>query len=309
MNRQEQLEMMKQEYEQIEVPEQALQAVQKGIYQAKQEKLNKERTVNMVHRNNTRKRGWKPALAFAAAALMGLLIVPNVNSQIAMAVSDVPVLNRVVELVTLNRFEQNVTNELYNACVETPELMVQGDAVIQSSAGEINAEVKAYAERMIKKFQQEMTRQGGVYGLDITYYVVTDTDSWFTLLVSTTETTAGGAETLHYYNLNKKSGQYVQLADLFLPETDYITAISEDIKLQMTEQMKADENVVYNLNCEVSEDNFEHIAADQNFYINQDGKLVIVFDEYEVAPGFMGCPEFIIDEKIAVIASENCKQP
>ena len=36
MNRQEQLEMMKQEYEQIEVPEQALQAVQKGIYQAKQ---------------------------------------------------------------------------------------------------------------------------------------------------------------------------------------------------------------------------------------------------------------------------------
>ena len=101
----------------------------------------------------------------------------------------------------------------------------------------------------------------------------------------------------------------MQLADLFLPETDYITAISEDIKLQMTEQMKADENVVYNLNCEVSEDNFEHIATDQNFYINQDGKLVIVFDEYEVAPGFMGCPEFIIDEKIAVIASENCKQP
>ncbi|MBQ5857886.1 MAG: DUF3298 domain-containing protein, partial [Peptococcaceae bacterium] len=40
----------------------------------------------------------------------------------------------------------------------------------------------------------------------------------------------------------------------------------------------------------------------------QDGKLVIVFDEYEVAPGFMGCPEFIIDEKIAVILSENCKQ-
>ena len=309
MNRQEQLEMMKQEYEQLEVPEQALQAIQKGIYQAKEEKLNEEATVNMVRRNKTKKRGWKPAAALAAAALMGLLIVPNVNSQIAMAVSDVPVLNRVVELVTLNRFEQNATNGMYDARVETPELMVQGDAVIQSSAGEINAEVKAYAERMIKKFQQEMTRQGGVYGLDITYYVVTDTDSWFTLLVSTTETTAGGVETLHYYNLDKKSGQYVQLADLFLPETDYITEISEDIKLQMAEQMKANENVVYNLNCEVPEDNFEHIAADQNFYINQDGKLVIVFDEYEVAPGFMGCPEFIIDEKIAVIASENCKQP
>jgi hypothetical protein len=309
MNRQEEFEMLKQDYHQTEVPDAALEAVKKGIRQAKEDNQKENNIVMTKNRRKEKKRGWKPVSALAAAALMGLLIVPNVNSQIAMAVSDVPVLNRVVELVTLNRFEQNATNGMYDARVETPELMVQGDAVIQSSAGEINAEVKAYAERMIKKFQQEMAQQGGVYGLDITYYVVTDTDSWFTLLVSTTETTAGGVETLHYYNLDKKSGQYVQLADLFLPETDYITAISEDIKLQMAEQMKANENVVYNLNCEVPEDNFEHIAADQNFYINQDGKLVIVFDEYEVAPGFMGCPEFIIDEKIAVIASENCKQP
>ncbi len=34
--------------------------------------------------------------------------------------------------------------------------------------------------------------------------------------------------------------------------------------------------------------------ADQNFYITQQGKLVIVFDEYEVAPGFMGIVEFEI---------------
>jgi hypothetical protein len=31
-----------------------------------------------------------------------------------------------------------------------------------------------------------------------------------------------------------------------------------------------------------------------NFYINEDGKLVISFNEYDVAPGFMGVVEFVI---------------
>ena len=35
-------------------------------------------------------------------------------------------------------------------------------------------------------------------------------------------------------------------------------------------------------------------APDQNFYINDENQLVIVFDEYEVAPGSMGTPEFVI---------------
>ena len=313
MNRQEQFEQLKKEYEQTEVPDVALEAIQKGIRQAKEEKQNEQNIVKLADGNNkrkdsTKKRGWKPAAALAAAALMGLLIVPNTSPQIAMAVADVPVLNKLIELVTIDRFQESSSEGMYAANVATPELDANGDALLQSSVGEINAEVRGYADKMIAQFEAEMAQSGGVYGLDITCNVVTDTDDWFTLQIITTETMAGGAETLHYYNLNKKSGQYVQLADLFSAETDYITAISEDIKLQMAEQMKANENVVYNLNCEVSEDNFEHIAADQNFYINQDGKLVIVFDEYEVAPGFMGCPEFIIDEKIAVIASENCKQ-
>ena len=311
MNRQEQLDMLKKEYNEMEVPEEALEALQRGIQKAKQEK-QAGLSARMQQKDNFRKTGWQwksAARVVAAASVLALLIVPNVNPKIAEAVADVPVLNKVIDLVTIHHYQEEAADEKYAASVKTPELTAKGDAQLQSSVGEINAEVVAYADRMIEQFQQEMEQQGGVYGLDITYDVVTDTDSWFTLLVSTTETTAGGAETLHYYNLNKKSGQYVQLADLFSAETDYITAISEDIKLQMTEQMKADENVVYNLNCEVSEDNFEHIAADQNFYINQNGQLVIVFDEYEVAPGFMGCPEFIIDEKIAAIASENCKQP
>ena len=40
------------------------------------------------------------------------------------------------------------------------------------------------------------------------------------------------------------------------------------------------------------------IDADQNFYFNEQGELVLAFDEYEVAPGYMGNVEFVIPEKI-----------
>ena len=36
----------------------------------------------------------------------------------------------------------------------------------------------------------------------------------------------------------------------------------------------------------------------QDFYINSNGKVVIVFEKYKIAPGYMGTQEFEIDKKI-----------
>lgn len=300
MNRQEQLDMLKKEYNEMEVPEEALEALQRGIQKAKQEK-QAGLSARMRQKDNFRKAGWQWKSAVrvvAAASVLALLIVPNVNPKIAEAVADVPVLNKVIDLVTIHHYQEEAADEKYAASVKTPELTAKGDAQLQSSVGEINAEVVAYADRMIEQFQQEMEQQGGVYGLDITYNVVTDSEEWFALQINTVETVAGGAETVHYYNLDKLSGRYVLLADLFREDADYVTAISENIKEQMTHRMEVDENVVYDINCELPEDNFQQIAENQTFYRNQDGQLVIVFNEYEVAPGFMGCPEFVIGDAV-----------
>jgi len=43
---------------------------------------------------------------------------------------------------------------------------------------------------------------------------------------------------------------------------------------------------------------FKGIDENQNFYINEDGKLVIAFNSYEAAPGYMGAVEFIIPTKV-----------
>ena len=40
------------------------------------------------------------------------------------------------------------------------------------------------------------------------------------------------------------------------------------------------------------------VGPDQNFYFNEDGNIVLVFDEYAVAPGSMGMPEFTIPASV-----------
>ena len=284
MNRQEQMDMLKQEYQQIEVPEEALTRLQAGIRKAKQEQSAKKPV-----------RGRHLAQWAAAAAVLTLVAVPNISPQAAMAMSDIPVLKQVVEIVTFHKYEQADDSGNYLAHVETPQLEAQGDAKLQSSVGEINGQMQTYANQMIAQFEQEMEQQGGVYGLDIGYTIVTDTDQWFTLEVSTVETMASGAKSLKYYNLNKETGAYMQLADLFPQDVDYVAAISAQIKEQMLQRMAEDEDQVYFINSDMPETDFKQIAADQSFYINQQGQLVIAFDEYEVAPGSMGAPQFIVD--------------
>ena len=46
------------------------------------------------------------------------------------------------------------------------------------------------------------------------------------------------------------------------------------------------------------DDAFTGISDDANFYIDGFDRLVIVFDEYEVAPGFMGSPKFYINQSV-----------
>ena len=48
----------------------------------------------------------------------------------------------------------------------------------------------------------------------------------------------------------------------------------------------------------MTEFNFQSITEQTNFYFNESGELVIAFDEYEVAPGYMGAPEFVIPQEV-----------
>ena len=90
----------------------------------------------------------------------------------------------------------------------------------------------------------------------------------------------------------------INLSGIFKEGVNYIDPISDSIKEQMQERMDADENLYYWLHDEIEDMNFKSITEDATFYINDAGKLVIVFDKYEVAPGYMGICEFEIPTEV-----------
>ena len=74
---------------------------------------------------------------------------------------------------------------------------------------------------------------------------------------------------------------------------------------KMKENEKADSDKVYFYQgtsrdtTGLSEDDlFSKIKPEQNFYFDEKGQLIITFNEYEVAPGYMGVVEFTIPDDV-----------
>ena len=221
--------------------------------------------------------------AWAAAALALFIAVPNVSPTAAAAMADVPVLGAIVRVVTFRNYVYD--DGWHSADVSVPELG-GGDA-----AQAVNEQVRAYTDRLIARFEEtceEELGKEGYHGLDVTSTVVTDTDEWFTLRVDAVEIQASGYEFSRFYHIDKVGDRVVTLKDLFREDADYVTALSDEVRRQMEEQMAE--------NAEVSHfpEEFTAIDPEQNFYWAADGSLVLAFDEYTIAPGSMGMPEFTI---------------
>jgi len=167
----------------------------------------------------------------------------------------------------------------------------------QQTAEEINFDIQKATDELIEEFKKSMEEyEEGYQDLYIDSNVLTDSDEWFSLELILYQGAGSGYERRRHYTINKKTGERATLEEFY--GEDYITAISEEVKTQMRKRMAEDENVIYWLDYDdVPEWNFRSIAENQDFYMNADGHVVICFDEYEVAPGYMGCVEFVLENR------------
>ena len=316
MNEQEQLKQLKEEYENMTIPEAGRERLQAGIDRARMEKKRAE---------HARRRSAWTAVAAAAVVMIAL---PNTNMQIAHAMENIPLLGGFFRLVTVRQYNYN--DENHDAEVELAQINYGEDAGEGASVGEVaaapegtaagsvegvgqeaavanlsedgveavNQDMEATVEELIRQFEDTLSEEG-YHGLHVTQEVVTDNALYYTVKLSALETEASGYEHNQFYTIAKQTGNVVTLEDLFAEGSDYISAISENIKTQMKEQMAADEGVIYFLdNDDMPEFNFQGITEQTNFYFNEKDELVIAFDEYEVAPGSMGAPEFVIPQEV-----------
>lgn len=280
----------KEEYEDIMVPDQMKDLMEESIQRAKQNK-KKVRKIRI----------WK-SCAGVAAVLAIVLVLPNTSQPVAAAMQQIPVLGDFFKIVTIRDYQ--VDEERYMADVKVPEVVPDETAFegtdsetaaqAKETAEEINFDIQAVTDELIEEFKQTMEEyEEGYQDLYIDSRVLADTDRWFSLDLILYQGAGSGYERHRHYTIDKTTGKRALLSDFY--GEDYIGIISEEIKAQMRQQMAEDENVIYWVDEEeIPEWNFEAIKEEQDFYVNENGQVVVCFDEYEVAPGYMGCVEFIL---------------
>lgn len=229
----------------------------------------------------------------AAAVIAIVLILPNTSRTAAAAMQQIPVLGELFKVVTVREYQ--VDEDRYIADVKVPEVVSEeNEGHARESADAINFDIQKVTDELIEEFKQNMEEfEDGYQDLLIDSEVLVNDDKWFSLDLVLYQGAGSGYEQHRHYTIDKTTGKRAALSDFF--GEDYVETISESVKSQMRQRMAEDENVTYWIdNEDVPEWNFVSIAEDQDFYVNADGKVVVCFNEYEVAPGYMGCVEFVI---------------
>ena len=124
--------------------------------------------------------------------------------------------------------------------------------------------------------------------------MVTDNSKYLSIRIDTTLTMASGTQFVKVFTIDKVTGSIISLKDLFHDRLEMLEAVSDNIKSQMAQQMAKDDSVVYFYQSDMPDEDFKGLTGDESYYFNENGELVITFNEYDVAPGYMGAIQFTI---------------
>lgn len=268
------MEQLKNKYKDIPIPSELDRVVEQALRK----------------KNNKRPLAWWGAGVAAAAVIFTTSL--NISPALAKSLSDVPVVKNIVEVLTFKEYHLNEGN--YEADIQVPKIDNMENTSLQES---LNNKYLAESQQLYEKFMSEMEAQkafgeDGHLRIESGFEIKTETEQILSIGRYVEETMASSMTTIHYDTIDKQNQLLITLPILF-KDSSYQEIISENIKQQMRQQMAEDESKVYWI--EPSDpDAFTTIKENQNFYINADNQLVISFNEYEVAPGYMGTVEFVI---------------
>lgn len=257
-----------------------------------------------MEQNRQNQTGTIKYVAATAAVIIGLLVIlPNTSGTIAHAMEQIPILGPLVKVVTFRDYEYESDRNI--ADIEVPEIKPEGqlgDSTLQENldrtTAEINAEIQSITDNLIAEFEANVKNEMGYQDVMVTSEVLATTPDYFTLKLICYQGAGSGYEWNYFYTIDLNTGERLRLKDIFKEGADYITPISENIKLQMQERMDADENNIYWLDNEIEDLNFKSITDETSFYLNEKGNVVIGFNEGDVAPMYMGTVVFEIPAEV-----------
>ncbi|MCC3867714.1 anti-sigma-V factor rsiV [Terrisporobacter mayombei] len=277
MKKNKKIEDLKQNYNNIEIPD----------------KLND--VVNDALNTNRNKKSRIAKWSTVAASICVIIGAVNLSPAFANTLENIPVIGNIIKVMNFKNYRVNKNG--YDVSIDVPKIEGLKDKDLEYKLNKkFEAEGKKLYEDYLKdvKDLEELGVEGREYAKSW-YEVINENDNVLSLVIYNYYAQGSSSTTRKFYNIDKKNQTVLTLEGMF-KGSDYVNVISENIKSQMRERTKKDPNDVYWIDDEM--DIFTKIKKDQGFYINDKNEIVICFDKYEVAPGASGLVEFTIPKEV-----------
>ncbi|MDX8365876.1 DUF3298 and DUF4163 domain-containing protein [Cytobacillus sp. IB215665] len=269
------------EYNRIPIPKDLDDVVNKALKQGRKKK----------------KKWYFGGLAVATILLVSSL---NINPTIASTLSETPVIGSIVKVLTFREYE--VTDEKFKVDIKVPAVQDMENSSLETT---LNEKYLEESQQLFNDFMAKMEDEkdsGGNFALSSDYEVKTDNEQILSIGRLVVDVAGSAQQTIQYDTIDKENELLITLPSLFKDES-YVDVISENILNQMTNMIENEELTFWISHPDVNmqylrRGPWEKIQPDQQFYINNDGKLVISFDESAVAPAYYGIVWFEIPTEV-----------
>lgn len=287
-------------YDHIVIPEELDQRLQKALAEAPAKKTYSTKVFQFT----------KGFAATAAALFLCFTIGLNSSQSFAMEMSRLPLLGSVARVLTVRSYEEK--SDIVTTKVDVPEIKVADTTeAVKNAITDVNAQIDALVEEFTAQKQQEAEEYKDAFlstggteeewlersiEINVNYEVKYQDDTKLSLLVDSWMSSVSFQEERHIYNIDLVTGKVFTLTDLL--GEDACAYAAAEVKKQMEERVAKDpEGIAYwGIGANKDLEGFEFPGVDEStpFYLNEAGNVVISYDKYEAAPGYMGIQDFEI---------------
>lgn len=164
-----------------------------------------------------------------------------------------------------------------------------------------NLSEQSTSEKLQEKLEIMNSNQGKIFcqnNIRIDYEVKYNDNNKLSFILKKEDGVNSSFTEIHTFNYNIENGEKINLKDML--GENWKEIVDKQIYNEIQKQENENKNIKYFHENDMQgkgEDNyFKGVSENENFYINENGNVVIIFDKYAIAPGYMGFPEFEIKE-------------
>lgn len=271
-------------YHSIEIPEN-LDAVVKEAITEGQAKRRRTRVLHMLRR----------AGSAAAVFVVCIITAINLSPTFAAAACELPAVGGLCRIFLFREYHEEDPIRYVDAEIPQLENMDKTDleARVNEEIRKVVQEYVTESEARSKAYYDAFVETGGdpedfiPLGITVDYETKYIGQEYVSFVVSQRETRFDAYNCDYYYNIDLENGKNITLRDWFGPQ--YRQIVTESIEATIEGWSEEQRSILWD-DLSIA----DLISEDTNFYLDQDGQVVVVIEKYQAAYGAAGDLEFTV---------------